>query len=70
MGAGAPRARSRHSLPPPHPPPLPPRGEGEKSRGINAAPAVVVEGKWLISGGQLAGVYEEALRKVVGEPRS
>ncbi len=25
-------------------------------------PAVVVEGKWLISGGQPAGVFEEALR--------
>lgn len=34
------------------------------SRGINGVPAVVVEGKWLISGGQPAGVFEEALRKV------
>jgi predicted DsbA family dithiol-disulfide isomerase len=33
-----------------------------RSRGINAVPAVVVEGKWLISGGQPAGVFEEALR--------
>ena len=32
------------------------------SRGINAVPAVVVEGKWLISGGQPAEVFEEALR--------
>jgi predicted DsbA family dithiol-disulfide isomerase len=32
------------------------------SRGINGVPAVVVEGKWLISGGQPAGVFEEALR--------
>ncbi len=30
-------------------------------------PAVVVEGKWLISGGQPAAVYEEALRKIAGE---
>ena len=37
------------------------------SRGINGVPAVVVEGKWLISGGQPAGVFEEALRKISGE---
>src|SRR5690606_5455129 len=30
------------------------------SRGITGVPAVVVEGKWLISGGQPAGVFEEA----------
>jgi hypothetical protein len=29
-------------------------------------PAVVVEGKWLISGGQPAGVFEEALRGMAG----
>ena len=38
-----------------------------RSRGINAVPAVVVEGKYLISGGQPAGVFEEALRKISGE---
>lgn len=38
-----------------------------RGRGINAVPAVVVEGKWLISGGQPASVYEEALRKIAGE---
>jgi predicted DsbA family dithiol-disulfide isomerase len=38
-----------------------------RARGINAVPAVVVEGKWLISGGQPAGVFEEALRKMAGE---
>ncbi len=38
------------------------------SRGINGVPAVVVEGKWLISGGQPAGVFEEALRGMAGEP--
>jgi predicted DsbA family dithiol-disulfide isomerase len=32
------------------------------SRGITGVPAVVVEGKWLISGGQPASVFEEALR--------
>ena len=37
------------------------------SRGINGVPAVVVEGKWLISGGQPAGVFEEALRKMASE---
>ncbi len=34
------------------------------SRGINGVPAVVVEGKWLISGGQPAAVFEEALRQM------
>ncbi|MFN3932195.1 MAG: DsbA family oxidoreductase [Brevundimonas sp.] len=38
-----------------------------RSRGINAVPAVVVEGKWLISGGQPASVFEEALRKMASE---
>ena len=38
-----------------------------RGRGINAVPAVVVEGKWLISGGQPAGVYEEALRGMASE---
>ena len=37
------------------------------SRGINGVPAVVVEGKWLISGGQPASVFEEALRKMAAE---
>ena len=37
-----------------------------RARGVNAVPAVVVEGKWLISGGQPAGVFEEALRKMAG----
>ena len=34
------------------------------SREINGVPAVVVEGKWLISGGQPAGVFEQALRQM------
>jgi predicted DsbA family dithiol-disulfide isomerase len=38
-----------------------------RGRGINGVPAVVVEGKWLISGGQPAGVFEEALRGMSGE---
>jgi predicted DsbA family dithiol-disulfide isomerase len=37
------------------------------SRGINGVPAVVVEGKWLISGGQPAGVFEEALRGMAAD---
>ena len=37
------------------------------SRGISGVPAVVVEGKWLISGGQPVAVFEEALRKMAGE---
>jgi predicted DsbA family dithiol-disulfide isomerase len=38
-----------------------------RARGINAVPAVVVEGKYLISGGQPAAVFAQALRKVAGE---
>ena len=37
------------------------------SRGITGVPAVEVEVKWLISGGQPAGVFEEALRRMAGE---
>lgn len=37
-----------------------------RSRGISAVPAVVVEGKWLISGGQPAGVFEKAIRQMAG----
>ena len=50
----------------PSPAPSPSRGRGE-GRGINAVPAMVAEGKSLISGGQPASVYEEALRKIAGE---
>jgi predicted DsbA family dithiol-disulfide isomerase len=38
-----------------------------RSRGITSVPAVVVEGKYLISGGQPAPVFEEALRKIAAE---
>ena len=38
-----------------------------RSRGINSVPAVVVEGRYLISGGQPASVFEEALRKIAAE---
>ena len=37
------------------------------SRGITGVPAVVVEGKCLISGGQPAAVFEEALRRMATE---
>ncbi|KQS53682.1 disulfide bond formation protein DsbA [Brevundimonas sp. Leaf363] len=38
-----------------------------RGRGINSVPAVVVEGKYLISGGQPAEVFEQALRKIAAE---
>ena len=38
-----------------------------RSRGINSVPAVVVEGKYLISGGQPAEAFEQALRQIAKE---
>lgn len=38
-----------------------------RARGVSAVPAVVVDGKYLISGGQPAAVFEEALRRIAGE---
>ncbi len=38
-----------------------------RARGITSVPAVLVEGKYLISGGQPASVFEEALRKIASE---
>lgn len=38
-----------------------------RSRGISAVPAVVIADKYLITGGQPAAVFAEALRKVAGE---
>ncbi len=38
-----------------------------QSRGISSVPAVVVEGKYLISGGQPPEVFEDALRKIAAE---
>jgi predicted DsbA family dithiol-disulfide isomerase len=38
-----------------------------RSRGISSVPAVVVEGKYLISGGQPAAVFEDALRKIAAD---
>jgi predicted DsbA family dithiol-disulfide isomerase len=38
-----------------------------QSRGIHAVPGVVIEGKWLISGGQPPEVFEQALRNISAE---
>jgi predicted DsbA family dithiol-disulfide isomerase len=38
-----------------------------RSRGVNSVPAVIVEGRYLISGGQPAEVFEEALRTIAAE---
>jgi len=35
-----------------------------QSRGINSVPGIVIEGKWLISGGQPPEVFEQALREI------
>jgi predicted DsbA family dithiol-disulfide isomerase len=37
------------------------------SRSIRSVPAIVINGKWLISGGQPASVFEQALRGIAGE---
>jgi predicted DsbA family dithiol-disulfide isomerase len=38
-----------------------------RSRGINSVPAVIVNDKYLISGGQPAAVFEEALKRIAAE---
>lgn len=38
-----------------------------RSRGISAVPAIIVDGRYLISGGQPATVFEEAFRKIASE---
>ena len=38
-----------------------------RARGISSVPAVVVEGKYLISGGQPAEAFEQALRQIAKE---
>ena len=38
-----------------------------RSRGISSVPAVVVEGKYLISGGQPPEAFEQALRQIASE---
>jgi len=37
------------------------------SRGIHAVPGIVINGKWLISGGQPPDYFETALRKIAAE---
>jgi len=37
------------------------------SRGIRSVPAIVINGKWLISGGQPAEAFEQALRGIAAE---
>ena len=37
------------------------------SRGIHAVPGIVINGKWLISGGQPPEYFEQALRTIAGE---
>lgn len=41
-----------------------------RSRGIHSVPAVVVEGKYLISGGQPAEAFEQALRQIAKEAQA
>jgi predicted DsbA family dithiol-disulfide isomerase len=36
-----------------------------RSRGINSVPAVIIDGRYLISGGQPAEAFEQALRRIV-----
>jgi predicted DsbA family dithiol-disulfide isomerase len=38
-----------------------------QSRGIQAVPGIVINGKWLISGGQPPEVFEQALRNIASE---
>ncbi|WP_448663750.1 DsbA family oxidoreductase [Sphingomonas sp. CJ20] len=39
-----------------------------QSRGISSVPAVIVNGKYLISGGQPPEAFEQALRQIAAEP--
>ena len=38
-----------------------------RSRGIDSVPAVVIDGRYLISGGQPTDVFEQALRQIAAE---
>lgn len=38
------------------------------SRGINSVPAVIINGRYLISGGQPSEAFEKALRQIAAEP--
>lgn len=39
-----------------------------QSRGIRAVPAIVINDRWLISGGQTPGAFEQALRQIAASP--
>jgi predicted DsbA family dithiol-disulfide isomerase len=39
-----------------------------RSRGINSVPAIVIDERYLISGGQPPEIFEQALRKIAAEP--
>jgi predicted DsbA family dithiol-disulfide isomerase len=39
-----------------------------RARGINAVPAIVIDGRYLISGGQPPEAFEQALRQIAAEP--
>lgn len=41
--------------------------EAWRAKGIHAVPAVIINGSYLISGGQPPAVFEEAIRKIVAE---
>jgi predicted DsbA family dithiol-disulfide isomerase len=41
-----------------------------QSRGINSVPGIIIEGKWLISGGQPPEVFEQALREIARQAGS
>ena len=41
-----------------------------RSRGINAVPAVVIDGRYLISGGQPPDVFEQALRQIAAQAKA
>jgi predicted DsbA family dithiol-disulfide isomerase len=38
-----------------------------QSRGINSVPAIIIDDKWLISGGQPPEAFEQALRQIAAE---
>jgi predicted DsbA family dithiol-disulfide isomerase len=38
-----------------------------RARGINSVPAIIIDGKYLISGGQPPEAFEQALRQIAGE---
>ena len=39
-----------------------------RSRGIQAVPSVIIDGKYLIQGGQPPEAFEQALRRIAAQP--